>query len=206
MEYISIGSSCSVAFQKQIRNIKKESYPFDWICTENISFITSALNDNFSQFNDVIRLRESDNFVVFSGDDFPDKKMENKSIIMRNSYGMTFHHDYTINTNIDEVNDKYKRRISRFIELLKSDRHICFVRDEIVPKRINNINVSEFIAAIRKINNNICFEMIIVLWKPNNNHELIVNNINNDLVRIVINNNEFSDWKRMNVDWNKVFI
>ena len=31
MNYISLGSSCSVAYQLQKLNLKKETLPFDWM-------------------------------------------------------------------------------------------------------------------------------------------------------------------------------
>ncbi|QKF94424.1 DUF1796 protein [Fadolivirus algeromassiliense] len=205
MEYISIGNSCSVTYQKQQLDIKNETYPFDWIRTESLDDITNCINNDFIDFiTNLIKVNESDKFPVSSDDNFPDNS-DCKSIIMKNRYGMKFYHDFNNQTNMSDIVNKYERRIKRFINLIKSNKSICFVRDELKPIKINNGYISNFINVIKKINSECNCKIVIILHKPKNNHELLRNNVNKEMVDILIDNNEFGDWFRPNIDWKTVF-
>lgn len=209
---ISLGNSCSVAYQKQKLGIKEETYPFDWIRIESLTDIIDVLNSSFDEFaNNLIKVSESDKFPIFMGegtDKFPDpeKQSQSKSIIMKNRYNMKFYHDFDSTTNPISVEEKYKRRIHRFTELIKSNNNICFVRDELKPSKITTEVVLKFIDAIKKINDKVNFRLIIVLHQPKDNHELIINNINNIYVKIIIDKCEFGDWTRPNVEWPTIFL
>lgn len=204
MEYVSIGNSCSVTYQKQLFGVKKETYPFDWIRSDTIDNISDAINCDFEGFIDNLdKITESDKFPVSNDDNFPDKNGKTKSVIMKNKYGMKFYHDFHQETNISDVKLKYERRIMRLIELIKSEKNICFVRDELKPGKITLIQINTFIETIKKINNMCKFNITVILHKPKKNHELI--NMNNDIIKIIVDNADFGEWFRPNVDWKKVF-
>ena len=51
MEFVSIGPSCQTAGALEKLNLKKCSYPFDWILT-NIKIVNNFIKNNFIDFID----------------------------------------------------------------------------------------------------------------------------------------------------------
>jgi hypothetical protein len=84
MNYVSLGSSCSVAYQLQILNLKKESLPFDWIRSNSVSYVLSLIQNNFTGFfDDLEHVKDDERFPFIEDneeglnhnfDAIPDKK------------------------------------------------------------------------------------------------------------------------------------
>lgn len=193
MEYISLGSTCSIAWQKQKYNIKKETFPFDWLRVDSLDHINQALADRFTNFFSFTQIGESTKFTLFE-DDFIESS--GKCMIMKNQYGMKFYHDFTDN-NLEQVKAKYTRRIERFYNLINSNQPICFIRDEL--KKIDMEEVNRFIYLIKQINPQCQFTLIIILHKPK------INLTENNNTKIIIDNKEFQHWTRPNVQWQQIF-
>jgi len=208
MIYISLGGSCSVAYQLQNLGLRKEAYPFDWVTTPSLGTVINLFENNFDGFLDTaVQTSVSDKFHISDDDDFPsdNNKINKQSIIMKNKYGVAFYHDFYENCNVDEIKKKYQRRVDRLYELIKSDCEICFVRDEL---KINNIKTSEiekFIEVILGINKNAKFKIVIVVHNPNNKKSDIFNYLN-ERVKIVNDVGKFGSWVRDGVDWKGVFV
>lgn len=198
MEYISLGSTCSIAFQKQKLGIKKETYPFDWLRVESLDDINDLFDNSFQDFLNLTKVNESDKFPVFD-EEFPNliSNCNSKSIIMKNKYEMKFYHDFNDKTNFEEVRLKYERRIERLINLIKSDKPICFIRDELKPNKINNKIIDRFVEIIKSINPKSQFELIIILHQPKN--------CEFKQAKIIVDNQDFGDWTRPNLRWHEIF-
>lgn len=210
--FVSLGGSCSVAYQLQEHNQRECAFPFDWVRVDDLNMITEIINNNFEGFiTSVEKITESDKFPLSYDDNFPDKTSDKtsdkKSIIMKNKYGVKFYHDFESITieEICQINQKYQRRINRMIELIKSNNEICFVRDEIKPQKITEDKIKRFIETIKSINNECKFKFILICHNPQNNNYDILRISLKDV--IIFNDKEkFGNWKRPNVCWDKIFI
>jgi len=122
--YIPLGSSCSLAYQLDKYNLRKESYPFDWILSRDKEII-NILKDEFRNFLDIEYLQaknKSSNFPII--DEFWNDNKNDKDNIIRvyhKLYKITFVHDFK---NFDELEMnsakiKYDRRIKRFLEHMR---------------------------------------------------------------------------------------
>lgn len=200
MEFIPLGSSCSVAYQLQQLNVRQCAYPFDWLRVELLDNITNVLKNNFDEF--VTSCQEtsvSNNFPISTDDQFPNSndKTQN-SIIMKNKYEMKFYHDFNDKTSLKEVDEKYKRRIERFYKIIKETNKVCFIRDELKTNKITDCMIREFIEEIKKINPLIQVKIIIIIHNPKNQ---IIKLNSDDRITIINDTKEFGDWIRPNVDW-----
>jgi hypothetical protein len=145
-ECISLGEVCSTGAALQAFDLRNAAYPFDWVISP-FSAIYSLISNDFKDYlnPEFFRIRE-----------------DNRGVI--NKYGVVFVHDFpTINyigNNIateDIVNEytlspdwlsalpliqeKYERRINRFIQKCSSDdtiylfRHVGITRDQAIELR-----------------------------------------------------------------------
>lgn len=211
MEYVSLGGTCSVAFNlqelsKTVDNKYREhAYPFDWVRVDSLDNIRDIIENHFNEFIESCKkVNESMKFPISQDDYFPyeDSDKQQKSIIMENKYGVRFYHDFTDCINIETIINKYNRRIHRFMELLNDKKEIIFVRDEQKMKKINKDKIERFIKLLYKINNNIKFKLIIIIHNPENKDNNIFNELkDNPNIKIINDINKFGDWKRQNLKW-----
>ena len=204
MTFISLGHTCSVAYQLQQLGIRKCAYPFDWVRTPTLDIVSKLLKNNFDQFIDSVKqTKTSDQFPISDDDNFPVKdELGNRSLIMENKYGITFFHDFEEDYDLEAIKYKYERRISRLYDIINDNDKITFVRDE----KLNNIrtaSIEQFMNTILNINPNANFEIIIVVQNPSNKQNDIFKYAN-ERVKIVNDTTLFVDWKRSNVDWNDI--
>jgi len=128
-EIVSLGFNCAVAFALKDLYLRNKSYPLDWgrVVEEKdeIGFRRKVefLCTNFKDF-----INEQDLYI------FSDNKNEEnkKHMAVHNSFnGMHFFHDFpkgkTIADVYPDVKEKYERRIERLMDLINSDKKICFV-------------------------------------------------------------------------------
>ena len=171
MNYISLGPTCSVAYQLQKLNLKKESLPFDWIRCNSILNILNLIKNNFEGFfEDLTHVKDSSSkFPYISDDDssnsifekFDDlKDMETKIYKSKN---IGFFHDFKDGVSIDDVKEKYNRRIKRFYEKIKNKS--TFIRDEIHFKNANIPYYNELNNIFKKYNNENQLVLIINISK-----------------------------------------
>lgn len=122
-ETISLGGSCLTGMMLRKYNIKKETYPFDWVRSTPEIIYDILLNgyEKYILFNkNVSHNRYLSNFYITSHirrDNFP--------ITHINGYGQYFTH-YT-NITSSELKDKYKRYCERFLNKLKTSKSILFI-------------------------------------------------------------------------------
>ena len=205
--FISLGSSCSIAYQLDKHNKRNCSLPFDWVRIDDLDIITEIINNSFEDFiTSVVKVSESDKFPISYDENFPDKITENKSIIMKNKYSVKFYHDFTNGDTgeIEQVNQKYKRRIERFLEFIKSKNNIYFVRDELKPQNISAEKIIRFLDSIKTINKECVFKFIIICHNSQDKSYEILQ-FSNKYITIINDKEKFGDWKRPNVCWESVF-
>lgn len=105
--YIPIGIDCDVATMCKEINIREAAFPFDHIVT--YEGITDILKNNFNNF-------------------LPNSKTYNlsSSSILNRQYGVRFMHDNFLKQS--DI-DKYKRRIERFFNILKTEKKkVIFIK------------------------------------------------------------------------------
>jgi hypothetical protein len=201
-EYISLGSTCSVAYQLQTHCIKKCTYPFDWVRINKFSNINELLKSNFEDFDKIqVKIIENLNKFPLIDDDFVFN--DKKTIICENKFA-TFYHDFDSIENIPNQYKKYERRIDRLYNILRSNNHIHFIRDELKPNSLHIDDIIEFDNILKYINPNIKYTFTIVIHNSKNKEypilKLKLNNIN-----IINDTNTFADWIRPNIDWSEIF-
>jgi len=204
MKIISLGSSCSVAFNLEKTNLKQESLPFDWIRSSRFSSVNKMLNENFKELwklDNYNYLRTSDKFFIKKDNQ---KNQFIKTRIYQNiNYQINFYHDFPDNIDFmisfQEFKKKYQRRCCRFINFLKSNNSIIFIRDQLKLNHLNILDIDDFFEIIKKINPELKFKLIIIVNNPKNksiNHLL---NYDNDNLIIIEDNQEFKSWERENI-------
>ncbi len=194
MNYISLGSSCSVAYQLQKLNLKKESLPFDWIRANDISFVLYLIKNNFNGFlNNLVHVKDDDKFpYIEDGEDF-DKVVDKHTKIYKNEY-LGFFHDFKENITFEMVKEKYDRRIKRFYDVIKDES--IFIRDEQKFKESDIKIYNEINHEIKKYNINNKLVLIINTFKIKN---LNLKGLDKDII-VFIDEEKISEWQH-----NKIF-
>ena len=149
MKYISLGSECSAAATLKNLGLRDASYPFDWVDT-NKGDMVRCLTEKFEHFmwNPVlIKTRIRDNYRFEFPHDFPttDAQQGKEFLIVDNWK------DY-----LEEVREKYQRRINRFLAALMGNEPIIFLRRDNPSDRVVNL-----ISSISQINPFLKFGMVI---------------------------------------------
>lgn len=102
--YISLGFFYSVALELERIGLRSTSSPFDW-CISNFEGVIEAINNRFVDFFNYDYLFQSD------------KEHQN---YLNTKYNIWFYHDFdkyhTLESQLQEVKQKYDRRINRFYE------------------------------------------------------------------------------------------
>ena len=189
--FIPLGNSCSISYNLKVNNLRKFAYPFDWVRIQNLNNISLLIQNNFDGFLDLSKFR----FKYFSNKFNVNNKFE--SYIYSNEY-CTFFHDFD---NYIEKFDasifikKYERRIKRFLEVIKSNNKLIFIREEF--GKINKNKIYNFISVIKNINPKIDFYLIIIT-----NKYIEFEDIN---VKCYVSDKPISDWTRPEINWDEIF-
>ena len=151
--YIGLGGDCSPAAVLRNLNLRPFALPFDWVVS-SADTLCAAIFDKFSNYHDRLRVSHTNTAVV-------------------DAYGFTFPHDYpTIetaavptdedtgpnettlhpewHTHIRTVQEKYRRRIDRFMALMTSPDPLIMVH----RGSIHNVDKfkATFLACFNKTN------------------------------------------------------
>jgi hypothetical protein len=124
---ISLGSSCAVANYLKERNIRHNSYPFDW-CKININQLNKVLAMRFHNFHDIKIVKYSDNHPYLENYSIENNSIENNSIgsfVLKNDYNIIFAHEIINKYDIDNFKERLLERINRFT-LLESPTFIKY--------------------------------------------------------------------------------
>ncbi len=197
--YVSLGNSCSIAYNLRLHKLREESYPFDWVRVTNFNNITTLIDNKFNDFLDIdtfVFKEFSDNFEVNS-------KMG--SYIYKNNY-CSFYHEFENRIDHEKLipfKEKYTRKIRRFLDLLQSNKKIIFIREVFGKIKINKIN--KFIEKLYEINPDINFNIILI---TNDNIETDTphaQSLDNDIIKIYYSDKLITDWTRPELNWLEIF-
>lgn len=203
MNYISLGSTCSIAKQMQNHNVKCESLPFDWIKTKKFDSVIELLSNNFTKFLDNLEfVKNDDKFFV--------ENINNamSSIYYNKLYDIHFCHDFhnsNLEDQIKEVQEKYQRRICRLYNIIKSTNEIIFIRDDVFlnPNIINTNILIEFDNVIKKINPCAKYKLIWIINPKKKFDHKIINMIDN--CELIINYEKPKQWWHDEINWETIF-
>lgn len=193
MEYISLGSNCSITYQLGKLGLRHNSYPFDW-CRITLCQLILILKENFNDFVESLEIVKTSNIHPIIESEQHNEL--SSSLILTNKYKIKFAHEITIKYQLDEFKNKMTERIYRFRNLI--DKKLCFVRIELNPINqswhLNIIQLNEILSIyssnfvlILIINSNLEFEF------PHN-------------IKICKFNNFDPDWKMDLLDWKAYLI
>jgi len=185
MKFISLGGNCSITYQLNKYNLRKEAYPFDW-CKININQLIKVLENNFDEYSETLIIKYKSN------KHFKDNE---SSYILKNIYNIKFSHEIIYLNELEKFIKSINRRIERFKNLTEK---IIFIRIELSPIKISyENNIKNLIKLLYKYSNN--FELLLII-----NLTIQLNLPNN--VKIY-KFNEFSEnWKMDNINWNQLFL
>lgn len=186
MFYISLSSSYAgnaCAIRKSINNYtsqKSETHFFDWLVT-SMKSVNEVLQGKPLMF---VNKKIHPNIL--------DKMYSNVTTIhFLNFDKLISHHDIKrFNSNkIFNVTELYKRRYVRLLNILKTEKNICFIRH---CKGFNDIEEDEidiFYKNIQKINTNLIFYFVLITDNDDNKMKLPKNlNIKPNFIHINLNN------------------
>lgn len=190
VNYIGLGSNCSLTYQLNKLNLRKFSYPFDW-AKISINQLINVLENNF------------DNYINLQIEKLSDCHLINEqipSLLIKNIYNIKFAHEVLsdLSCNLDKFKIKLLQRINRFNNLFQSNKKVKFVRIElhkITQAYFDSINI--LIKILENYSNN--FELLLIL-----NYDKDIRFTNSKV--IIYKFNEFSpDWKMNHLDWKYIF-
>ena len=159
----SLGTCCHSSNLLKMNNLKKESYPFDWIFSDH-KMIINILENNFIEF------LNKENYVDINRNKKCGHKLYHEKLF--------WHHNPRINE--DDYN-YFIRCVERFKNLMKSDDMKLFIY---LVKDTHIINEIDFIENVETLNSklNTFIKNYIVLAiyinpnKMNNDHKFIKSN------------------------------
>jgi hypothetical protein len=133
MIYIPIGISCKNAIDLKEQNLRKASYPFDWIVTTPKSLVYWIKNDFKGFFN----IDGTNNNLVFYRRDLEREAINiNHEKLASNQISNWVIRDFKSNflsvhdliklEDFPKVQETYKRRIDRFNKVLSSNEPVTF--------------------------------------------------------------------------------
>ena len=187
MKYISLGSSCSIAYNLRKLNLSNKYLPFDWIRISNFNNVSELIKNNFDDFLNVNTFEFkniNNNFMV-------NNKM--KSYVYKNRYCTFFHEfdDYIENINTNNFIEKYKRRIIRFYDLINNN-DITFIREE-----FGKLNQNKIIKFMEIFNYK---HKLLIITNDSNYKNIFIDN-----VYFYFSNNKIEVWTRPELDWVNIF-
>ncbi|AEQ32622.1 papain-like cysteine peptidase [Acanthamoeba polyphaga mimivirus] len=210
--YISLGSTCGVAYQLQMHHLRDQAMPFDWVKCLKLSSVIEIIENGFNSFGSYENIcfhAESQKHPVLTTDSFPNNiNNVSKSFIYKNKLGVMFYHDFDkiIENEFDDTyqtfKNKYTRRFDRFYETLASGKNIVLIRDEQKPHLITTKIISDFVNTIHeKIKNNTIINIIIIINNPKcKSYEWIIT-AQNLGIKIINDTEKIKSWQRNNLDW-----
>jgi hypothetical protein len=209
--YVSLGSTCSIAWNLSKYNRRTFALPFDWLRCDKFETINRTIKTNFKHLFDKLEIvnTKTTQFLLSTDDDFPSRQGKN-SIVVKNCDNIKFCHDFTLDNvedNIlkgDEIILKYQRRIDRFSDLFIGKGVIHFVREELNAKNLKIDDITTFFAIIDEIiaknQSMIEYTLTVIIY----GHNLSQFKDNGTKLRFIWIDQEFIDWKRENLDWKTI--
>ena len=216
VEYISLGSNCSVTYQLNKYGLRICAYPFDWIKI-NITQLNNILQKDFDDFAESLEFKKISTKHEYFGFGFGFAQDENinehideninehiktDSIVLTNKYNIKFAHEITKINEIENFKSRIKTRIDRFKNLSSNNKinHICFIRVEINPIKLSWIvDIQNLIRLLKIYVDNDNFKLILIINSENKYEEYFP-----EFVKIYKFGHFTSDWKMDELNWNEI--
>ena len=208
--YISLGSTCGVAYQLQKINPVRLYLPFDWVKTVKFASIRTILEEGFESFGSHDKLtlvRDSDKHPVLKDADDDINQLENfrsgtsKSFVYENQeLSITFFHDFDLDDCYPQFKEKYQRRFNRLYETLQSGSHIIFIRDEHKPHNLTAESIDDLVSWL-KSNVKGTFELRIIINNPKGKTFTFQDSTE---VKFYYDSDKVTDWMRNNLIWDEI--
>lgn len=204
IKYISLGSTCGIAYQLDTMGLKTETLPFDWLKTEHLASITEAIKTkSFGMASDLKFCFDSPKHPVLE-DGWSDSN--GKSCVYQNLSGIRFYHDFpkVFSDENDEVyvnfRTKYERRFDRLYELFSSGSHLVFIRDEHKAHRVQILELEDLVRWLRsKLTNGTKMTFILVVNNPLNKKFDWEESLFKHNIRLFNDTQKMVGWKRENL-------
>jgi hypothetical protein len=134
-----LGYHCNITYITQALKIKKETGLFEWLQSNQLQYITDVIN------------------ILNTNPDYI-------SIVKGKDKHITILHEklYTCHYNLDEYKIIFKRRVERFLDLIKNENEIIFTRINPINCKTTESEIILFIESIKKINPNINISFLLV--------------------------------------------
>ena len=190
MAYISLGPTCSVAYQLQKLDKKKESLPFDWIRCPNIKDVIYLIENNFEGFlNGISFVRNDTKFPIIKDSEIFDDVSDKETKVYRNEkLNIGFFHDFKEGIKLEDVREKYNRRIKRFYETVKEPS--VFIRDDMYFHQENIEDYNNLYQILAEFNNQNKLVLII-----NMNKNLYDISGLNPAIKVFVDNEKQTEWQ-----------
>lgn len=176
--FISIGNTCTVAYQLKELNLRYNSYPFDWAKC-NIKKLNEVLKNNFNNFSNL-------NIFKFSEKHLYKFKTNYGSYILKNDYNINFAHEFLNEYELHILKNKFDIRISKFKN--NKNNYIIFILLNL-EKNIDK-ELDELIINLKKYFNN--FKILFI------SNYLIKKN---DYILPFYIDNNWSGWEFNHLNW-----
>lgn len=197
MEYISLGSNCSITHQLSKLGLRKCAYPFDWTkitLGQLISILVEDFND-YSKSLEFVSISHIHPIIEPETDTNSNDLISSSSLILTNKYKIKFAHELKAKYQLDEFKNRLEERVNRFRDL--GDKDICFVRIELSPLNQSwYSNIMKLYSLLCRYSSN--FKLILIIcsklqfqFPPN--------------IEIYRFDKFDPDWKMDTIDWNTIF-
>ncbi len=186
IEYIGLGSNCSVTYHLNKFGLRKKSYPFDWAKVE-INQLINVLENNFELYGEFNKekMEISNSFV--------NSRLE-PTVLLENKYKIKFAHEITKLEDLDNFKSNLSTRIERFRNVKTLVHKIRFVRIEM--SRINLTYFSKLSRLVKILEKNFeNFDLVIIL-----NYSGIIP-ITHKKIHFVQFDRFSPDWKMEHLNW-----
>ena len=201
MNYISLGPTCSIAYQLQKLGKKKESLPFDWIRCYPIESVLHLIEKNFYGLFDELEFVKDDTKFPFiedsvgggEGETFDTIVMKDTKIYKNDKLGISFFHDFKDGVDVKDVISKYNRRIERFYKVVKTPS--IFIRDELAFK-VNDIPLyNQLYRVLKQFNNENRLVLIINTFKK----DFVLDELNSG-IKVYKISDKISEWQHPEIN------
>lgn len=194
-KFVSLGSSCVIKYNLDLYFEKEPTLFFDWLITD-----MTTVNEIFN-CRDINELINENSIKRIGGDSY---KNQSKVSITSLPKCVSIHDLPLKYTDVDISNfvEKYKRRYSRIIDLIKnSDKKFFFL----IKGEFANFEIDLFNENIKKINSDCNFRLVVIGY---NNFEKKENLLTLNLNKYEIKNKQINlkdYWKGELWDWKEIF-
>lgn len=136
---ISLGSWCGPSLNLRRHNLRRFSFPFDWVLSYSLPDVIRLLRNRFNGYMEINNMRRNDGHSNFADDGVTvgphgGTEQVKAHLIEDTFYNISSVHDFKIVPNQDWTvqypyyKEKLTYRINKFINVLASSQSVLFVR------------------------------------------------------------------------------